>query len=166
LLKGDASGAIAYTAETFVVEGDDTSKAADPVMCGAVVSGDATNYLCSTENKKTVEAAAAAAADAAALELTAVKDALKAELCKPVPTEADACPAEDPVEGEGGDGEAGAGEEAAGGDTEEVKEDETMLAKDCFAKTKDDCTDEESDLSVGHSVSVLSGVLALASALF
>jgi len=33
-------------------------------------------------------------------------------------------------------------------------------------KKKCECADDESDLSVGHSVSVLSGVLALASALF
>lgn len=87
-------------------------------------------------------------------------------MCTAVPTEADACPAPevvDPVEGEA-DPEA-EDEDTPASEEKEVTEDEDT-STDCYAKTKDDCSDEESDLSVGHSVSVLSGVLALASALF
>lgn len=53
-------------------------------------------------------------------------------------------------------------------DEEPKKEEEVKMIKEseCYALKKENCDDEESELSVGHSVSVLSGVLALASALF
>lgn len=96
--------------------------------------------------------------------LDAVKAAVKDALCTDKPTAEGECPAPEvvePVEGEEGD------EEAAPDAAETPETDaDAKETTDCYAKTKDDCSDEESDLSVGHSVSVLSGVLALASALF
>ena len=142
----------------------DKDESAAPVMCGnAILAADAAKYKCSVEDKATVEKAAADAADVAALELAAVKAAVKDALCTDKPTAEGECPAPEvvePVEGAEGDEEA-----APDAETPEADAD-AKDTTDCYAKTKDDCSDEESDLSVGHSVSVLSGVLALASALF
>lgn len=136
-------------------------EAADPVMCGKIVAGDDTMYKCTVDNAAAVAKAASDAADAAALARANVVAELKTKLCATA-TADDACPAPEAPEATEGDGE-----------DKENKEDSTDDDKDSTEGTdtdkkdkKCDCPDEDADLSVGHSVSVLSGVLALASALF
>lgn len=146
------TAAVAEVPESAEGAADGTPAAAE-YWCEADANEADTAFECGVKD------AAAFAADAEAAALEALKasaaDLISAAQCE---APAETCPAPEAEEG---------AEESEAAEGEEEAEAKTLSASECDAKVKAaECKDEDSDLSVGHSVSVLSGVLALASALF